>query len=451
VAGLFGLSVDQNHEKDFLETLFLGTFYLQHLGEEYCGLATSDEIQIRIRTHRGLFWPSFSQDMGGLEGIAGIGYCGHAREPLLIDSRLGRLAFCFSGNIQNLSELVGKLKRKGHFLERGDDVEVIAHLVCQGENLVNGIEKMNQRVKGAFVLLILTTQGEIYAVRSPDGHWPLVFGERDGMVAVASESNGFDNLKMNYFFDLKPGEIALLKNGEVRIEKSLPKKREQICSFLWVYTAFPNAVFEGIPASIVRKRLGAALAQADCQSGFWADVVTPIPESGRYHAIGYYQWLCNIHTKDKPLPIYDELLLKYPFAGRSFTPLDPRERTKKAQIKILKSSERYTGLKVVVCDDSLVRGVQTRSEIVPKLKAIGFKEIHFRMSYPEIVSHCPWGKTTKEGEVIANQIPSIEERVRFLQINSLRYNQITDLVEAIGLPSTKLCLDCLFPRREHHS
>jgi len=274
MAGLFGLSVNQNRQKDFLETLFLGTFYLQHLGEEYCGLATSDEVQIRIRTHRGLFWPSFSQDIDGLEGIAGIGYCGHAREPLLINSRLGRLAFCFSGNIQNLGELVGKLKRQGHFLEREDDVEAIAHLVCQGENLVNGIEKMNQRVKGAFVLLILTDKGEIYAIRSPDGHWPLVFGGRDGMVAVASESSGFDNLKMNYFFDLKPGEIALLKNGEVRIGKFLPKKREQICSFLWVYTAFPNAVFEGIPASIVRKRLGAALAQADCKSGFWADVVT---------------------------------------------------------------------------------------------------------------------------------------------------------------------------------
>jgi len=447
MAGLFAVSMKSKNNEEFLETLFWGTFYLQHLGEEYCGLASfSDENGLKIRTHRGLFEPSFKEDKRGLEGRAGIGYCGSTREPLLIDARLGQIALCFSGNIQNLSQILQELKEEGHILERSDDVEVVAHLLFRGENLVLGLKSLPERLKGSFNLLILADDGTIYAFRSPDGRWPLIIGGNEKMLVVSSESGGFYNLGLRHYFDLKAGELAVIKEGEINTIKKLSTVKPQICSFLWVYTAFPNAVFEGVPASLVRKRLGGFLAEADFRKGFVPDIVAPIPDSGKFHAQGYQQKMVELCLKQglKTAPLYEEVLLKYPYAGRSFTPSDPSIREERARIKILTSSERFEGATLVVSDDSLVRGTQTRSETVPKLRSMGFRKICLRISFPEIKSHCPWGKTTRREEIFASKIPSLKGKISFLGVDDLRYNDIQALVEAIGINKENLCLDCLF-------
>lgn len=445
MAGLFALSINsKTYKGDFLDDLFWGTFYHQHLGEEYAGLSTSDGEKIKIRTHRGLFRPTFAEDLKGLEGTEGIGFCGLDREPFRLDSKLGQLSFCFSGNIKNCSELTEQFKDRGHSFERGgDDIEILAKLVTQGKDIVDGIRKIAREIEGAYSLLILSLEG-IYAARGPTGHWSLIIGEKEGAVAIGSESGGFSNLGFTYCQDLEPGEIVLLKNGQLEIKDKIPSNRIQFCSFAWVYTALPNAVFEGIPASVVRKRLGAALARQDIKRGFIPDLVTPIPDSGRYHAIGYYQEFGRQMNKGqiKKFPLYDETLLKYPYAGRSFIPSTPEARELEAHVKILPSSERYEGMIVVVNDDSLVRGVQAHADIVPKLRTMGIKEVHFRISNPELRSHCPWGKTTKKGETLAQRIPSKAEKINFLKIESLEYNTIEDLVKAIGLPPEKLCIDC---------
>jgi len=142
------------------------------------------------------------------------------------------------------------------------------------------------------------------------------------------------------------------------------------------------------------------------------------------------------------IPLYDESLLKFPYAGRSYTPSTKEARDLEAQIKLLPSGEDYRGKIVVVCDDSIVRGTQTQINLVPKLRASDTKEIHFRISNPELRSHCRWGKTTKKGETLASRIPSIEDRIKFLGIESLEYNTIEDLVKAIGLSQDELCVDC---------
>ncbi|MDP2910181.1 MAG: hypothetical protein Q8N58_00100, partial [bacterium] len=228
-------------------------------------------------------------------------------------------------------------------------------------------------------------------------------------------------------------------------------KQTQICSFIWVYTAFPNGVFNGIPASLVRKRLGALLAQRDIKNGFIADRVAPVPYSGGSHAIGYHNEFCRqiIAGKIARLPFYDEVLLKYPYAGRSYTPQDEKRRRTEARIKLLTSAEDYRGQILVVCDDSIVRGTQTSENLVPKLESMGFKEVHFRISNPELLSHCPAGKTTKRGELFAAKIPLKQERIRFLNsksersiVKSLEYNVVDDLEKAIGLPLDQLCVDC---------
>jgi amidophosphoribosyltransferase len=211
-----------------------------------------------------------------------------------------------------------------------------------------------------------------------------------------------------------------------------------------VYTGFPNSVFEGVPDSLVRKRLGAALAARDIARGFIPDVVIPVPDSGRFHAIGYQQEFCRqmMAGKIARVPLYDELLLKYPYAGRSFIPREQKQRDKEARIKLLASGEDCSGKVVVVCDDSIVRGTQAQMDLVPKLRRAGVREIHFRISNPELRSHCRWGKTTQKGELLADRVPAVADRARYLGVEDLEYNTIQDLAAAIGRPLDSLCVDC---------
>jgi len=457
MAGLFGLSIDPTTYKDnFLEDLFWETFYRQHLGEQYGGLSTHKEGQkIKIQTHRGLFRHTFQNNLAGLEGTEGIGYCGHTREPFLIGSKIGEMSICFSGNIINLSELVDEFENFGHIFERcGDDIEIIAKLIAQGVDVIDGIKRMVERIKGAFALLVLTKEG-IYAARCPTGHWSLVIGEKKGAVAVSSESGGFKNFGFKLVRDLKPGEIVLLKDGHLIEKGIIPAERIQECSFYGVYTSFANAIVHGVPASLIRKRLGAALARQDIERGFIPNIVAPVPDSGRFHAIGYHQEFCRqmMEGKIRKVPLYDEVLLKWPYAGRSFTPQEEDKRKLEAHIKLLISGEDYTGKVLVINDDSIVRATQTSENLVPKVESLGVKEIHFRISNPELHSYCPYGKTTKRGELFAAEIPSKEERIKFLGskagnkqiVKSLEYNTIGDLVEAIGLPQEQLCVECDLP------
>lgn len=457
MAGIFGLSIDpKTYEGNFLEDLFWETFYRQHLGEQYGGLSTWQEGQeIKIQTHRGLFRHTFQNNLSGLEGTEGIGYCGHTREPFLFGSRIGKMSICFSGNIINLSELVDEFENFGHIFERcGDDIEIIANLIAQGVDVIDGIKRMAEGIKGAFTLLVLTKEG-IYAARCPTGHWPLVIGEKKGAIAVSSESGGFKNFGFKLVRDLKPGEVVLLKKGKLETKGIISGERVQICSFVWVYTAFPNGVFEGIPDSLVRKRLGAALARRDIENGFISDIVAPVPDSGRFHAIGYFEEFCRqiMAGKIDRIPFYDEVLLKWPYAGRSFTPQEEKKRKLEAHIKLLVSGEDYAGKVLVINDDSIVRGTQTSENLVPKAESLGVKEIHFRISNPELHSYCPYGKTTKRGELFAAKIPSKDERIKFLGskakdkdiVKSLEYNTVEDLVKAVGLPKEQLCVECDLP------
>lgn len=448
MAGLFALSTDPTTYRDkFLDDLFWETFYQQHLGEEYGGLSVRDGPTLKIQTHRGLFRPAFSANLSGLNGTEGIGYCGSSREPFLVDSKMGEWSICFSGNVINRPELIEQFKSFGHIFEKRteeiSDIEVIAKLIAQGEGLIDGIKRMTAMIKGTYSLLILTKKG-ILAARSPDGHWSLVIGLKQGAVAVASEPGGFSNFGFKPSRDLKPGEIVLLEKGRLETKDTIPTEKIQICSFVWVYTAFANGVFEGIPASAVRKRLGANLARRDIEQEFIPDIVAAVPDSGRYHAIGYHQEFCRQvnEGKIKKVPFYDEVLLKYPYAGRSYTPQTKKARDREAHVKIVPAGEDYSGKVVVICDDSIVRGTQTQTNLVPKARALGVKEVHFRISNPELLSYCPWGKTTLRGECLAERIRDIANRVKFLGVDSLTYNTIDDLVEAIGLPREHLCVDC---------
>jgi len=454
MAGLFGLSVNKEVLGDFPEDLFLGTFYQQHLGEDWGGFSIFTEDEVIVQgSKEGLFRPNFEKTIKSIIGTEGIGYCGSAPEPHFADTRLNSFSVCFSGNIINREQLKVDLMNRGQvFGGRDDDVEIIVHLLARGKDIADGFKKMSLQVEGSYNILLLSEKG-VWVVRSPQGHWPLVLGKKQGVAAVASESGGFYNQRINLVRDIEPGEIGLLKGGVYEQIGEIESSTIQECSFYPVYTSFAAAVVGAVPSSAVRKKLGAALARRDIEMGFIPDVVIPVPDSGRFHAIGYHQEFCRQRDAGniKRTPLYDEVLIKYPYAGRSYTPQDGGRRKREAHIKLLPSGERYSGKKVVVCDDSIVRGTQTQNNLVPKLVYLGFSEIHFRISNPELRSHCPYSKTTKRGELFAVRIELEQKRIAFLGnekdpeknvVKSLRYNNINDLVEAVGGSLDMLCCVC---------
>jgi len=446
--GFVALSVDpQKYQGDFLGDLFGLTFYQQHLGEDYAGFSTYNGGKINIRTHRGLIRPTFSTDMTGLEGTMGIGYAGDNREPILVDSKLGNFVACFSGNVINRDELIEKFKTSGHsFAWGGVDIEIITKLIAQGDGYIDGIKLMNKEIQGAYSASLLTPEG-IYVVSDPSGRWPLVIGEKNGAVVTTTDPCGFPNWEFSYKRDLEPGEIILMHGDNAETKGKLLGTKTQICTFVWVYTNFPNAVFKNVAVSAVRKKLGAALARRDIDRGFIPDIVAPVPDSGRFCAIGYHQEFCHQINEKKidRIPVYDEVLMKYPYSGRSYTKSNQIRRDFEAHIKQMRSGENYLGKKLVICDDSVRRGTQIERNLVPKLKALGIAEIHFRISNPDSFSYCCWGKSVKKGELLAARIPSIKKRSKFLRIDSLEYTTVHELAEAIGLPLETLCIDCDMP------
>lgn len=449
MSGIIGLSISEKNKNYFITDLFKATFYQQHWNEEWAGLASFGRgtKQFNTDSQQGLFRANFEKRMGEFKGTEGIGYCGVAKEPFEIDTRLGKMCLCFSGTIRNHLELKEKLKKERvSFSDRsGNDleIEVIANLIAQGRNIVDGIKVMTGKIEGTYTILILTGEG-IFAARSPDGHWCLTIGQKEGETIVASSSAGFNNLGLRIIRELEPGEIVLVKDSLWETKEQTENTQVRVCSFLGVYSDFPAGKFQGIPISLIRKRLGAALARRDIEKGFIPDIVAPVPDSGRFHAIGYHQEFCRANNRKEidKVPLYDEILLKWAYAGRSFTPQNENKRKTEADLKIIPSSEDYSGKIVVLADDSIVRGTQTKSNLIPKLMTLGVKEIHLRISNPELFSHCSWGKTTKQGECLAVQIPLIADRIKFLGVNSLEYNSIDELVKAIGLPRVRLCIDC---------
>lgn len=457
MAGLFGLSIVSGKESPaFLKDLFWGIFYQQHLGQESAGLAiySSQGFDLKLDgrlistlqenfllyRRKGLVRSGLSGFLTGREkGELGIAYCGpDFHQPFLFHSRHGKLILCFTGNLINFQNLKEKFSVP-------DEISLLAFLINEGETIKEGIEKATEKIIGSFSLLILSKEG-VYGYSS-DGRWPLVVGKKPGAIALATGSAGFRNFGFELQSTVLPGNLVLLKNGEIKVIGKINKPflQTKICSFLWVYFGFPNEVFYGIPVDEVRKNLGKSLARKDIEGGFIPDVVFPVPDSGRYHAIGYHQAFIEaiLRKEISHLPVYDEILLKYPYATRSFIPTEETERRWEAHIKILHtSSSFFKGKKVVIVDDSIVRGNQFRENLIRKLKEVGVNEIHARIACPEIRSHCPWGKSTQKKELLAVATPSLEARAKYLDVDSLVHNKIEDLIKAIDLPSRFLCLDC---------
>ena len=423
--GLFGIYSDKN----IIQNLYYGIFKLQHRGQKYCGLSTFKK-EINLTTHKGFVRHTFTpEELKNLSANSGIGHVSlKERQPIILESKLGKFAIAFSGNIANAGNLIANLKSKGYSFATNTQIELLAKLIAQGENFVDGIEKMRNSIIGFYALLILTREG-IYAARDSHGFKPLVLGKKDRSFAVSSESRPFNLIGLRIFRDVKPGEIVFINQHGFQTKKLTKDKRVAHCAFEWGYIASMDSIIDGVPVVRARNNLGASLARNDNIS---ADLVAAVPFSGIGHALGYH--------KESGIP-YDEVFLIDRFASRSYTPLTQEERDEEARIKLSVIESVVKGKRIILCDDSIVRGTQIKNKVL-ELKSAGAKEVHVRIACPPLMAPCKYGISTRSyQELIAKQY-SLKEIEKHIGADSLRYNNLEDFIKAIGLPANELCLTC---------
>jgi len=459
MSGIFGVV----SKGDCTEILFYGTDYHSHLGTEYGGMAILGEDFLR-RIHnisQTQFKSRFYEDYKRMKGNKGIGVISAFEEqPIYLNSKFGPFCIATNGLIENTEELVANLQKKGiSFSEVSKGTvnvtELVAKLISQGNDLIDGIEKMFAAIDGSCSLLLLNKDG-VYAARDRFGYTPLAVGRRDDAWAVTTETSAFPNLDFKVIKDLQPREIILV-NEEGLQDKKSGKDINQICAFLWIYTGFPASDYEGINVETTRERCGRCLAAQD--QDIEVDVVSGVPDSGTAHALGYAM------ESGKP---FRRPLIKYtPGYGRSYTPPSQQTRDLIARMKIIPIQEIIQDNKIVVCEDSIVRGTQLKNFTVKKLWDCGAKEIHVRPACPPLMFPCKFNLSTRSIQELAARkairaleghdiedvtkyldphFPEYQKMIEWiakdLEVTTLRYQTIHDMVQAIGLPKEKLCLYC---------
>jgi amidophosphoribosyltransferase len=459
MSGVFGVVTKQ---KDCFELLLYGTDYHSHLGTEYGGLAILGKEFSRKIHHisQSQFKSKFSDDYTKMPGNKGIGVISADEEqPMYINSRFGPFAICTNGRIENIDRLVSEMLKRGiSFSEvkegKVNSTEVIAKLINEGKNITDGIERVFKSIKGSCSLLLLNKEG-IYAARDRYGYSPLVIGEKGGDWAVTSETASFPNTGFKIKKYLQPGEIILIHEQGLK-EKRKGEKVNQICAFLWIYTGFPASSYEGINAEIVREQSGRLLAKHDFIN---ADLVSGVPDSGTAHAIGY--------AMESGIP-FRRPLVKYTSGyGRSYTPPDQATRDLVAKMKLIPIKDIINNNRIIICEDSIVRGTQLKNFTVQKLWENGAREIHVRPACPPLMFPCRFNISTRtldelaarraikdiEGKFVQDVSEYIDHKTKKYQkmvnwishdlnITSLKYQTVDDMVKAIGLPHEKLCLYC---------
>jgi len=450
---------------DCIQDLFYGTDYHSHLGTMRGGLAVRQDGGYARFIHditNAQFRSKFEDDVSKLHGCEGIGVISdYEDQPLLIGSHLGVYAIVTVGVVQNCAQLAKEAfsRRTAHFSEMtGSEInptEVVASLIDQEGTFTSGLRHAQEVIEGSCSILLLTDHG-IYAARDRLGRTPVIVGMKDRACAVTLETCAFPNLGYEPEKILGPGEIVRITADGVE-QLAPPGDRMQICSFLWVYYGYPASEYEGINVEASRNRCGAALARAEQMD---IDMVAGVPDSGTGHAVGY------AHQAGIP---YRRPFVKYtPTWPRSFMPQDQRIRDLVAKMKLIPIRELIHGQRMLFCEDSIVRGTQL-TDTIRRLYQYGAKEVHMRPACPPLVFGCKFlnfsrsrseldlagRRAVKELEGTAecdltgyadpdsDQHAAMVERIRRrLNLTSLRYQRLDDLVEAIGLPKHKLCTYC---------
>jgi amidophosphoribosyltransferase len=461
VGGLFGV-VSKN---DCTGDLFFGTDYHSHLGTKRGGLAVlNGEGFVRYihNIETAQFRSKFENDIAGMHGSSGIGVISdYDDQPILIRAHFGQFALVTVGVIQNAEELAAAAfkKHRMHLSELGggeiNPTELTATLISQEETFEDGILHAQDSICGSCSMLLLTDRG-IYAARDRFGRTPLIIGEKEGSLAVTSETCAFPNLGYEIKAYLGPGEVVFITPEGMERRKP-PGDRLQICSFLWVYYGYPASYYEGVNVEAVRNRCGAALARKDDVT---PDFVAGIPDSGIGHGLGY--------AAQAGVPFRRPFVKYTPTWPRSFMPQDQSVRDLVARMKLIPIRDLIDGKRILFCEDSIVRGTQLK-DTIERLYDAGAREVHMRPACPPLTYGCKFlnfSRSRSELDLAARKAiqqlegvdgGSLREYIkagsekyramldiigRSLKLTSLKYQELGDLVEAIGLPKDKLCTYC---------
>ena len=468
MGGIFGVASKNSCTLD----LFFGVDYHSHLGTKRGGMAVYGSQGFTRSIHNienTPFRTKFDGDLDELEGTLGIGCISdNEPQPLLIQSHLGSFAITTVGKINNEAELVASAYENGHihFMEmshgRINATELAAALINQKSTLVEGILYAQEKIEGSMSILLLTPEG-IYASRDKFGRTPIVIGRKEDAYCASFESFAYINLGYTDYKELGPGEIVYM-TPESAETVSPPREEMKICSFLWVYYGYPTSSYEGINVESMRYECGKLLAKRDDAQ---PEVVAGIPDSGIAHAIGY--------ANESGIPFARPFIKYTPTWPRSFMPQNQGQRNLIARMKLIPVDALIRGKKLLLIDDSIVRGTQL-GETTEFLYQSGAKEVHIRPACPPLMFGCPYlnfSRSTSELDLItrriirdregdnvsrdvlntytdpdsANYKEMIEEIRKRLGFTTLRYHRLDDLVKSIGISPCKLCTYCWSGRK----
>lgn len=429
---------------------YAGLFAQQHRGQESAGIATTDGVELRGHTGMGLVPQVFTPRMLD-EELIGRAAIGHVRysttgssklcnaQPLLREYLMGPVAVAHNGNLINASLLRKQYEEQGHIFQSTTDTEIIVHLLAKPSHVEkpDPLPHVLRHLQGAYSLLFLFPN-RIEAVRDPWGIRPLSLGKLpDGAWVVASETCAFDVVGAEFVRDVEPGEIVTIDDAGVRSRRFEPPADEgAMCVFEHVYFANPASVLFGRNVHLVREAMGRELARESmfdrAGNPLVADCVIPMPDSGRSAALGF--------SKQSQLP-FDEGIVPNRFVGRTFILPDQGARDRAVNMKLNIIGELVRGKRIVVVDDSVVRGTTTRSKM-RALRRAGAKEIHMRISCPPIRHPCFYGiDFATSNELIAHQ-RSVQEIADFIECDSLAYLSLEGMLKAAGLPAKDCCTAC---------
>jgi len=464
MGGLFGVTSNS----DCVYDLFFGVDYHSHLGTKRGGMAVYGEEGFERAIHNiqnSPFRTKFERDFIDMKGNIGIGCISDTEpQPLIVRAKFGSYAISTVGRISNLTEIEKHLFESGNpqFLEMsGGDLnptEVVAALINQKDSLAEGIVHARDKIEGSMTLLIMTESG-IYAARDKFGRTPLIIGKKDGAHCVSFESFAYLNLGYTDFRELGPGEIIFLEPDKItQIQK--PEKKLKICAFLWVYYGYPTSSYEGINVEEMRYKCGDLLASRD---DVQTDLVAGVPDSGIAHAIGY-------STKSK-IPFARPFIKYTPTWPRSFMPPTQSMRDLIAHMKIIPVTSLIKNKKLLLIDDSIVRGTQL-GDTANFLYQTGAKELHIRPACPPIIYSCKYlnfSRSTTVMDLITRRIIAerekstdidpqtlaeyanpdsskyksmLEDIRKNLNFTTLQYQRLDDLITSINLPKSSLCTYC---------
>ncbi len=463
MGGFFGVASKENCIFD----LFFGTDYHSHLGTRRAGMALYDAEAGFNRAIHNIentpFRTKFDKDVNKMYGTLGIGCISDFEpQPLIIRSHHGTYAITTVGRINNKDEIVSEIFRhgKGHFLEMsGGDInatELVAAVINQRDNLIEGIQYAQELIDGSMTILIMTPKG-IYAARDRLGRTPVTIGRKEDACCVSFESFAYLNLGYVPERELGPGEIVIVTAEGVQT-LAAPGKDMKICTFLWIYYGYPSSSYEGISVEEMRYHCGAMLAKRDDVK---PDIVAGVPDSGTAHAIGY--------ANESGIPFSRPFIKYTPTWPRSFMPTIQSKRDLIAKMKLIPVHDLIKDRSLLLIDDSIVRGTQLR-ETTEFLYQSGAKEVHIRPACPPLLYGCKYlnfSRSTSEMELIARRViqemegenkypnlsvyadPDSTEYAQVLEgireklnFTTLRYHRLDDMIASVGIDKCKLCTYC---------